>query len=252
MSGKGSGANLLTPAREAGGYGIIKDFGCATVAGLDPVFTEGKVLLRDGSIVRLIDSDFDTIGPSANGSITDADTTRVFLSQSTRLPYATLTGTKTDPDDVWLCDLVASTNITEVYPGEWYDSQTIQLGRITVSSTGDLIQYRYTGKPRYLYDAGLSITTSLASDTGVLSFQKLSSLTGSGATTTELFTLALPTQSADLDVRGNLIRTNLVGSAIKILRPGDIIVVECTDGTSGGGAGDVFITVGGYVGPVAA
>ena len=243
---------------EGTGVGILKGFSVDTPATLNPTITQGDLLLPGGTVVRLINGDFDFIGPAGDGLLTASDITSCFFSPSsyfaatgTAVPtansgaiYTNLTGTKTNPNDIRLFTATTdSTAITQVVPGDWFDARCIRIGSANVGSTGDKVATIFpgiNGRPAYCFGLVAVTTTSIASDTATIALQSLDIESGSE---TELGTLLVTVKTADLDVLANLDWSEL--TTYQVVQPMSQLVVECTEAATSGVV-DVYGLFGGY------
>ena len=259
MALKDSGRQMshVTPVQGLG-WGILEAFSVDTPASLNPAITSGKLLLPGGKTITLSDSDFDYIGPAANGLISDDDITSVFFSPSayfeatdTAVPtansgaiYSNLTGTKTNPNDIRLYTATAASGaVTKIVWGDWYNVQAVNLGSANIGATGDKLQSLFEGiNGRAAYCIGIVgvTTTTVSTDTGTISLQSLDLETGAEV---ELGTLVCTVKTLDLDVLANIDWSEL--TTYKVVQPLQPLVVECTEASTAGVV-QVYGLFGGY------
>lgn len=248
---------ILLPT-QAVGKGILSGFSVDTPASLNPTITPGTILLPNGSEVYLVNSDFDYIGPAGDGLLTPSDITSVFFSPSayytatgSAVPtgnsgaiYSNLTGTKTNPDDIRLFTATTdATTITQIVPGDWYDSKIIKLGSANVGSTGDKLAGIFpgiNGRAAYCYGLCAVTTTTIANDSATLSLQALDIESGAE---TVLGTLLVTVKTLDLDVLANVDWSEL--TTYQVVEPLQQLVVECTEAATSGVV-DVYGLFGGF------
>lgn len=244
--------------QEGRGVGILSGFSVDTPASLNPTITAGKLLLPGGHVVYLQNSDFNFIGPAGDGLLTASDITSCFFSPSSYLQatgtavptansgaiYSNLTGTKTNPDDIRLFTATTdATTITQIVPGDWYNSKIIRIGSANIGSTGDKVASIFpgiNGRAAYCYGIVAVTTTSVASDSGTVALQALDIESGSE---TELGTVVCIVKTADLDVLANLDWSEL--TTYQVVQPMSQLVVECTEAATSGVV-DVYGLFGGY------
>lgn len=219
--------------------GIVQGFTIASTASdLQPVCTSGWINTPSG-LVYIKQADLTTATASAN--------TYYFFSvggSTVGTVYTKTTYAPNNVDDICLGSVVATTTITNAFPGKWAFAQTVRLcsaGDLTATSGTYLGTVRYDGPRGYAYAQEAKITTT-STGSGTVTFEKIA---GGTDTATALATAvsigAVTAQTTTNTIAGRVLNISTTPVAVN---PGDYLAVK-TGTAAGAGKADLFVMVGG-------